>query len=236
LGIGVVSRFPLTEARAHSITVDKETAPRPVLEVHLEPWGKPLVFFICHWKSKLGGDDATESLRRASARVIQRRLVELQTEKPQVPVIIMGDLNENHDEFYRSNGSSVTALRLDAREAAELAGTSGTQGDFLILSKEKPPNAGYFDSSIPVLYTPWENELADGSYYYRNSWETIDHFLLSDGLFDNNGWDFDTCLVLNQPPFTNASGTPNSYNPRTGYGLSDHLPLMLYLKEATPDL
>jgi len=65
LGLGFVSSFPILEARSHSITIGKNTAPRPVLEVRLEPGGKPLVFLLCHWKSKLGGDRATEALRRA---------------------------------------------------------------------------------------------------------------------------------------------------------------------------
>jgi endonuclease/exonuclease/phosphatase family metal-dependent hydrolase len=230
LGIGVLSRFPLTETRIHSITINNQTAPRPVVEVHLEPGGEPLVFFICHWKSKLGGDDATEPLRRASAMVISRRLLELREEKPGAPVIIMGDLNENHDEFYRRQGTVLSALLPDEEDAALLAATQ--EGGFLVLSKEKPPRAEYFDSSF-VLYTPWGNELMDGSYYYRDNWETIDHFLLSVELFDNKGWDYDTCQVLNMPPFTNAKALPNPYNPRNGFGLSDHLPLILFLRAGT---
>ena len=56
LGIGFLSRFPITDTRAHSITVENVTAPRPVLEVRVEPREKPLVFLLCHWKSKLGND------------------------------------------------------------------------------------------------------------------------------------------------------------------------------------
>jgi endonuclease/exonuclease/phosphatase family metal-dependent hydrolase len=231
LGIGVLSRFPLTETRIHSITVNNETAPRPIVEVHLEPGGEPLVFFICHWKSKVGGDDATEHLRRASAMVIRRRLLELRVESPGAPVIVMGDLNENHDEFYRRGGTVLSALLPDDLDAATLAATQ--DGGFLVLSNAKPPRAEYFDASFPVLYTPWENELIDGSYYYRDNWETIDHFLLSEELFDSRGWDYDTSFVLNTPPFTNVKALPNPYNPRNGYGLSDHLPLMLFLRAAT---
>ena len=235
LGVGVLSRFPLTTTRAHSITIRNETAPRPVLEVHLEPWGEPLIFFICHWKSKVGGEEATESLRRASARIIQRRLRELEQEKPGVPIIIMGDLNENHDEFYRRQGTVITALLPDTMEAVSLLEGGDTLADYLLLSREKPPQAQYFDPTVPILYTPWENELKEGSYYYKNNWETIDHFLLSGGLFNNEGWDFGACTVLNFPPFTNASGSPFSYNPRTGLGLSDHLPLLLHLRTPGQD-
>jgi len=229
LGAGVLSRHPFTEAKVHSITMNSETIPRPVLEVRIEPSGEPLVFFLCHWKSKLGGEDATESLRRASARVIGRRIGELRLEKPGVPVIVMGDLNENHDEFYRRSGI-VSALMPDDPEAAMLAKTNAGKNDFLILSNEKPPRTVYFDPAHAVLYTPWENELSDGSYYFRNTWETIDHLLLSEELFDDEGWDFDACQVLNFPPFTNAKGFPNPYNPRNGLGLSDHLPLLLWLR------
>jgi hypothetical protein len=54
--------------------------------------------------------------------------------------------------------------------------------------------------------------------------------LLSPQLFTGTGWDFENCEVLNYPPFANANGLPVAYNPRTGSGLSDHLPLLLFLK------
>jgi endonuclease/exonuclease/phosphatase family metal-dependent hydrolase len=260
LGVGVLSRVPLGETRVHSITWDGETTPRPVLEVWAQPRDKPLVLLICHWKSKLGGDSATESLRRASARVILRRIREIREDDKDIPIIIMGDLNENHDEFYRQAGSIISALLPDDPKAAELAGFTpdapdepagpdipdvpsepdgevrgeprwNPQTDFLILSKKKPPVSGYFPPGASVLYSPWGSELQDGSYYYKNAWETIDHFLLTESLFDTRGWEFDSALVIKKEPFVNSQGRPNAYNPRTGNGLSDHLPLMLILKD-----
>jgi endonuclease/exonuclease/phosphatase family metal-dependent hydrolase len=243
LGIGVLSRFPFEETRVHSITWDAETTPRPILEVRIQPGNNPLVLFICHWKSKLGGDHETESLRRASARVILRRIREIRDDYEDMPIIVMGDLNENHDEFYRQAGSIICALLPDDPKAAELAGFSpdgeatdagqrNIQGDFLVLSKKKPPVSGYFYPGTSVLYSPWGNELQDGSYYYKNAWETIDHFLLTESLFDAGGWEFDSSWVVKKEPFVNSQGYPNTYNPRTGNGLSDHLPLMLILKES----
>ena len=227
LGIGFLSRFPFKETRVHSITVGNETAPRPILEVRVEPEGKPLVFLLCHWKSKLGGDETTEYLRRASARVIQRRLRELRASDPEVPVIVMGDLNENHDEYTRS--SALCALLPDNPDAAAAAAKAGAGNDFLVISGKKPPKASFFPEHTETLYSPWEDELKGGSYFYRGEWETIDHFLLSDRLFDGCGWDYADCIVLSQAPFTKANGTPNAYVPRNGNGLSDHLPLLLYL-------
>jgi endonuclease/exonuclease/phosphatase family metal-dependent hydrolase len=234
LGIGVISRIPFTEARVHGMVWDQDAAPRPVLELWLRPEDTPLVLFICHWKSKLGGEDHTETLRRASAKIILRRIREIRAAYPDIPAVIMGDLNENYDEFYRRCGNILSALLPDDPDAAVFAG-AGNGDDFLVLSGEKPPRAVNFDPSMPAFYSPWGQELqnertgSSGSYYYKSDWETIDHFLLTEQFFDKAGWDFNGCRVLDQDPFTGAKGTPRTYNPRTGYGLSDHLPLMLEL-------
>jgi endonuclease/exonuclease/phosphatase family metal-dependent hydrolase len=258
LGVGVLSRYPFAQARSHSVYIDGEIAPRPMLEVKINTAnaaaGKAadsLLLFVCHWKSKLGGDDATESARRASARIILRRLRELAETEPDLPVVIMGDLNENHDDFYRRGGKVISALMPDDPRAAEFSGLYGidgedtesaamieeTQKDFLILVRSKPPAAKYFPSGAITLYSPWYIELkngndeSSGSYYYKNDWETIDHFLLSPQFFNGSGWDFENARILNIPPFTSAKGIPVAYNPRTGAGLSDHLPLFLLLKK-----
>ncbi|MDR2619268.1 MAG: endonuclease/exonuclease/phosphatase family protein [Treponema sp.] len=232
LGVGAVSRYPFEETRVHSISSPGGTPPRPILELRLKVRDRPLVFFVCHWKSKLEGDAATESLRRASAKIIQRRLREIREEDPETPVIVMGDLNENYDEFYRFAGTAVRALLPDDPVAAELAAKENGAWDFLVLSGEKPPRSRFFPS-VPALYSPWENELANGSFFYKNNWETIDHFLLSDGLFDGKDWEFSDCQVLDQPPFAGASGRPAPYLPRNGLGLTDHLPLLLTLEMAS---
>jgi endonuclease/exonuclease/phosphatase family metal-dependent hydrolase len=242
LGIGVLSRFPLIKTRAHSLSFYGETVPRPVMEVWVQHGDEPLALFICHWKSKLGGDDATEALRRASARIILRRMREIRREDPGVPVAVMGDLNENHDEFYRRNGAVITALMPDDPGAAAITGLYGLeneadaaaerQADFLVIAKTKPPAAAYFPPGVLSLYSPWSRELEGGSYFYQHEWETIDHFLLSDAFFDASGWDFDAVYAADQVPFTNNQGLPGGYNPRTGAGLSDHLPLVLTLKWA----
>jgi endonuclease/exonuclease/phosphatase family metal-dependent hydrolase len=227
LGLGVLSRFPLVSARVHSISTGGETAPRPVLEIRIEPRGKPLIIFLCHWKSKLGGDDATEALRRASARIVRRRLAEILRDEPLSPALVMGDLNENHDEFYRRDSGVICALFPDDAGAR---GSEGSPEDCLIVSGEKPPRKRQTDG--PVLYSPWGRELEGGSYYYKGDWETIDHFLLSDAFFDGTDWDFEGCRVFNTAPCTNSAGYPDAYTPWTGRGLSDHLPLVLFLKEA----
>ena len=247
-GIGLLSRFPLSETRSHSVYINGEIAPRPMIEARVntvpESDAASLALFVCHWKSKLGNDDLTESIRRSSARIIVRRLRELMKSDPDLPVIIMGDLNENYDEFYRRSGAAISALLPDDPRAAEFTGLYGLdkdeddimaiinelQKDYIVLSKSRPPALRYFPDGVVTLYSPWAAELEDGSYYYKNDWETIDHFLLSPQLFNGSGWDFDSCQVVKIAPFAGAKGFPVAYNPRTGSGMSDHLPLLLILK------
>ena len=235
-GIGFLSSFPLLEVKAHSITIGQETAPRPVLELRLDVRGETLVFLLNHWKSKLGGADATESIRRASARVVYRRLSEIKEAEGDTPVIIMGDFNLNHDDFYRRSLSGnlvLCALLPDDPEASLLVvnaqGSAISQPDFLVLSTQKPPLPVYFPEEIHALYSPWGEEKEGGSYFYREEWETIDGFLLSKGAFSGAGWEFSGSQVLNHEPFITSGGRPNAYIPRSGRGLSDHLPLLLFL-------
>jgi len=257
LGVGLLSRFPLEGARAHSVDLDGDVAPRPMLEARVNvPGASPgdsgfageadgdgfsLLLFVCHWKSKRGGADETESTRRASARIILRRMRELAETNPNLPVVVVGDLNVTHDEFIRGGGATMRSLMPDDPQAAEFAlryflggGNSRAgvelQQDFIVISHSKPPRARYFPDGVLALYSPWTVEKEGGSFFFRNSWETIDHFLLSAQLFDGIGWEFYDSRVLDIPPFVTAEGLPNGYNPRTGRGISDHLPLMLFLK------
>ncbi|MDR1388358.1 MAG: endonuclease/exonuclease/phosphatase family protein [Treponema sp.] len=246
LGIGVLSRFPLGAARLHSVNLYGIETPRPVAEVWIEA-ASPLVLLACHWKSKLGGDEETETARRASALAVNRVLDEIAAAAPEAAVIVLGDLNENHDEFERNGGAYICALmnKADAEgidpSAPILLSSPGRKKqrlllpkpglgpdyrDYLVLSAD--PGSMAVDSNSPknTLYSPWFNEGGqNGSYYYREEWETIDHMLFNDRCFDGSGWDFESFSVITAAPFTGADGIPFAYNPRTGNGLSDHLPL-----------
>jgi len=274
VGLGLLSRFPFSEAQVHSIYFSEGSLPRPVAEVRVETGSGPLVILAGHWKSKLGGAEETEQMRRAEAGIIARRIGEIAAEDPAIPVIVLGDLNECHDEFEKIDSAYVCALLPDTPEAAAMvaaAKASGTANDteavkdakaskaagsaraartarasdsalalsgalrpdfqdYLIISGEKPPRTKFFDNAKGVVYSPWlEYPDSQGSYYYRYGWETIDHFLLNTALFDNNGWEYESFGVAAEPPLITAGGRPNAYNPKTGNGFSDHLPIVLCL-------
>ena len=239
LGLGIISRLPLSEIKVHSITTGGDTIPRPVLETMVETKEGSFVIFSCHWKSKIGGDDVTENIRRASAKVILRRIRELWKNDENTGIIVAGDLNENHDEFFRRGAQTICALLPDDPFCAWLSGfqdedkkdTAVLQKDFIVIGKNKPPFPVNFPDETIVLYSPWVSELKNGSYYYKYNWETIDHFLLSNQFFKDTGLKYEKTLIADNQYFTNSGGIPVSYNERTGAGLSDHLPLLLVLKK-----
>ncbi|MDR2661718.1 MAG: endonuclease/exonuclease/phosphatase family protein [Treponema sp.] len=241
IGLGVISRLPLAKTAAHSIYAAGDSIPRPVAEVWVESDAGPVVLLACHWKSKLGGEEATERIRRAEAGIIVRRLEEIAADHPGTPVVVLGDLNENYNEFQRTGGAYLCALLPDNGEAADLAAASGGGlrpglQDYLIISRKKPPRTEFFESPVEasILYSPWADSRSQGSYYYDDAWETIDHFLINPALFDNRGWEYENFWTLEEAPFTNAKGFPYAYNPKTGNGLSDHLPIVLSLRRSGP--
>ncbi|MCL2806346.1 MAG: endonuclease/exonuclease/phosphatase family protein [Treponema sp.] len=229
VGLGILSSYPLADIKTHSITINGDTTPRPVLETKVQTNDNvpDFIIFACHWKSKVGGDEITEHTRKASARVILRRIRELQESEPELGIIIAGDLNLTHDEFYRQNASRICALLPDDPYCAML--TQGIQKDYIVISRNIPPAPVHFPQETIVFYSPWMRELENGTYFYRNNWETIDHFLVSSQFFTDSGWEYQKTIVVNFPPFANANGIPVSYNTRTGLGISDHLPLVMTL-------
>ena len=243
VGLGVLSALPITDAKAHSFYSGDGGLPRPVAEVWIDTGSEPLVLLVCHWKSKVGGEKQTEALRRSASALIARRLAEIETESAGTPVVILGDLNENYDEFSRTGALYTCALLPDTAEAAALvqklpAGRRPEFQDFLVLCGNKPPILEFFAVTGGILYSPWFEleewpERGNGSYFYQDDWETIDHFLLNAALFNEMGLDYSHFRILAEPPFTNAAGHPNTYNPRTGNGLSDHLPIVLVLNKCS---
>ena len=251
LGVALMSRFPIIDAKTHSAYSEGNASPRPAAEVWVDVNGTKLALFICHWKSKLGGGRETELTRRAEASVVARRLAELDGGGEETPVVIMGDLNENWDEFFRTG--YPCALMPDAEAAAALLkkrapGVRPGFQDFLLLSGKRPPSGSDgFDG--PALFSPWmdapsgeelpepaqEESSADsspaGSFHYKDQWETIDHFLLNGAASSGTSWRFAEFRVMSGAPFTNAAGAPAAYIPRTGSGLSDHLPVYIRLEK-----
>jgi endonuclease/exonuclease/phosphatase family metal-dependent hydrolase len=208
LGTGILSRFPVTKALCHSYYRNGAVIPRPVSEVWIDADGEELVILVCHWKSKLGKPEVSQALRDDAAILIRRISAGLRDGreaegKAAVPILLAGDFNQTADEFFEDGFPlPVTRDMEDFRQHRE-------EG--------------------PLFWTPWGTVLDGGTYYYRENWESIDHFFLSGAFFDGRSWDYGGVKVLKGAPWTGSNGTPQSFNPQTGNGLSDHVPLRLTL-------
>lgn len=232
---GIISRYPLKNIKRHSIELIGFKKLRNVLEVQIDFQREaeedseseiiPLYIFNCHFKSKLGGDRETEPARIAVASVLQQRCAEILAEEPNAEIIIAGDLNENIDEYERQGSAFMTALMpiSAAREAS-------TKVIFYTNNEEEISN--FTEVSLPdtVFFSPWDGKEGEGSYLYRGSWETIDHFLLTSSFFNSKGFEYREFKVFNSEEFTDKTGKPFKWSSNIENGYSDHYPILLYLE------
>jgi endonuclease/exonuclease/phosphatase family metal-dependent hydrolase len=210
--VGVLSRLRVVRSRLYDPGRFQGSTLRPILEVELELGGRTLTVFNSHWKSKIGGVEATEAGRRLTAATLVRRLRVMLAADPRAEVVVAGDLNLNLEEL-AAPGQPL----LPAAAAAE---------------------TGLTDSGVR-LYDPWY-ELAPakrGSAVYAGRWQTPDHFLLAPGLLDEEGFQYrpGDFRVVRLPFLVHLeSGFPRRFDPagspaaeRADPGCSDHLPLLL---------
>lgn len=226
--VAVLSRVPVESVHAFTIGKWGDNPVRDILEVVLNRDGRTLHLFNCHLKSKTGGARDTEPSRIEAASKIARRVREILSSQTDADVILAGDFNENLDEYRQARKAYQTALvPLDAGAPEEYSAES------LFLSGV-PADAGLPGSRV-VFYEPWFElpENARGSYYYRGQWETIDHLLLSAGLFDGKGFSYkrNSFRVMKEGFLLEGpAGTPKKWTDLKGQkGYSDHLPILLTL-------
>ena len=157
----VLSRLPVRRTGYHQLAGGAGEPLRGILEVELEVGGHPLHLFVNHWKSRTGGAAATEPARREAARVLAGRIRALLAADPAADIVALGDLN---------------------------AGVEEIRGGDLALT-DRPERAGWQGTRLLLYETWYERPRPEwGSYVFRGRWQTLDHILLSAGLFDRRGW------------------------------------------------
>lgn len=226
----ILSRYPIEDIQAHSVSIEGIPAGRPILECKTQAAGKTLYLFNCHWKSKSGGAAETEPLRRASAAVLAGRIQHIEEQHSWANIIVAGDLNECIDEQARIEAEYPTALVPEqdykGLSPAQRSGCIGVTGS---AKTGDSPSGAVINSEALILVSPWlmEPRPQIGSYAYRSEWETIDHFLLSPALCDNKGLEFEQFEVIRSAQLLTDDGFPKRWISQLESGYSDHLPLLL---------
>lgn len=200
----VFSKFPITAVKTHPTT-----NARGILEATLDVEGHPLIVFVNHWKSG-AGDPETEIIRRENAKTLRARLTQILTEDPNADVIIAGDLNSHYNQKQRYREMRTTGIN-------DILGSQGNE--LAIRGKSRD------------LYNLWFELPSDqrGSDVYKEEWGTLMHLILSRGLYDQNGIQYEdgSFAVMKFPGLnSNALGLPNRWSRgKVPSGFSDHFPL-----------
>lgn len=202
-----LSRLPITAIHSHRLDLPVDYPLRDILEINLQWGGEKVVIFNNHWKSKRGGAEDTEPVRRETARLLKKRVSWYAAQDVIPTIIIAGDFNENPDENIRINHAYPTALK----------------GIHRVEDIQNDPSALYitFNSAMitgentqgRLFYSPWEETVVEGSFAYRGQWERIDNIFLSEALFDGSGIEYGSFRV--------ASDIDRR--------ISDHLPILITL-------
>ncbi len=221
-----LSRLPILASSCHSATTPEGRAGRDILELELDSGGgRHLVVLACHWKSKLGGADATEEARRATAALVRDRVQARLAADPLADIVVCGDFNESPDEYLRVGRAYPTAFM--PADAADSASSTGLEDWLLVASDPSGARAGGPEGGECVLFSPWA-ESGGYSYSYRGDRQRLDGFLISPGLLDGQGLCFERFAAATAAFLMDGEGNPKAWAGSSGY--SDHLPILLVLK------
>lgn len=199
IGCGILSRFELSDLKIHNLdirTIEKQPSMRPIMEVTINSGNKKVQLFVNHWKSKSGGAEESEIWRDLQENLLCSCINNLEEENPYF--LICGDFNRDVLEF-RKTEKGIVNLR---------CGNYGCKDELL--------NSCWFDSDGNLIS-------GQGSYYYKDNWERIDH------IFTSQNFVLENFEVFSNGEWCTEEGIPKSYKIFTGEGYSDHVPLKALL-------
>ncbi|MCR4789505.1 MAG: endonuclease/exonuclease/phosphatase family protein [Treponemataceae bacterium] len=193
-GLAIISRHPILDCTVHQIDIrseeEEQPSMRPLLNAKILVNDKVLSFYVCHWKSKSSGQEESEKWR-----LYQEKLLTEIACQDQNPIFICGDFNKDLYEFNIEEKNSTRKICMKSDE-----------------------NSISFNCCWFLLGN--EEELEDeGSYYYKNKWEKIDHFFYDDKIKISN------FTAVKYSENVKEGGFPYRYSVWKGTGYSDHLPI-----------
>lgn len=188
---------------------------RDILSASVDIDGTQVHILVNHWKAKDTGE--TESLRMQSARVARTEVDRIFKEKPDADILLLGDFNSTEDE-HRKTGRT-TGINDILRTTGNVALVSG---------------ASY------MLYDPWFELTPEqrGTTLHDAEWQSLDHIIMSPGLFDRSGMSYDRGsfdavripFLLSFQRAADGRRAPNRWQESEcehgTAGYSDHLPIL----------
>ncbi|MDP1784255.1 MAG: endonuclease/exonuclease/phosphatase family protein [Sulfuricurvum sp.] len=218
VAVALLSRYPITSALSRSVGAHR--AYRDILEVKLDIKGKNLRVFVNHWKSKSG----PESMRVQSAKVLKKRLEELDADEP---FLLIGDFNSHYEEYR-------TFVR--SRKHNDTEGITGINHILKTIDDDQHPiSYTVLKSGKRHLYNLWYElpEEKRWSHQYRGANEGLDNIIISPSLADGKGLEYvQGSFGRFEAPYLFYKGTMYRWQQSRRYpkhhlgeGYSDHLPI-----------
>ena len=207
----ILSRFPVKTVKTHH-TLNA----RAILEAQFDIDGHRLTIFANHWKSGAGSPD-NERIRMANARTLRERLNEIFKQDPLADVIIAGDLNSHYNQTRRYADFKKSGIN-------EVLGSQG--------------NETALEGGKADLYNLWFELPAEkrGSDVYQDQWGTLMHLIVSRGLYDTKGLQYqDNSFEVLEFPGLNADALGRPLRWSRGSkpaGFSDHFPILARFRVA----
>lgn len=233
IGCAVISRYELCGFKIHSLDIRAENsrAPsmRPLMEVDLlarknkfadEKNSRTLKIFVNHWKSKSGGEEESKIWRRWQEGLLAQKISNAQIGNDSSAIICAGDFNQDISEFsfFAADENMISKI------SAPNEKTDFCESHFEAKSFCNAPNIEFatFGSQEKIFaYSPWlEFSGEEGSYFFRDEWERIDHFFACGQI----------ALKEFSPQISGAwaydDGRPKPFKIYSLNGYSDHLPIV----------
>lgn len=160
-----------------------------------------------HWPSRRGGNAESVGKRISAATTCRAIVDSVLALHPSADIVVMGDFND------------------------EPADVSMTQ--YLKATGDRQAASG--STQLYNCMAQWSSDTTRGSYRYRGKWNLLDQFILSPGLFDKDGFDFEDVEIYS-PEFLKEKSGRYAGSPFPTYGgnrylggYSDHFPIVLRL-------
>ncbi|MBK8873491.1 MAG: endonuclease/exonuclease/phosphatase family protein [Bacteroidetes bacterium] len=182
-------------------------ATRDVLWVYGLFNGEPMHFFVNHWPSRRGGEEASAPGRALAAGIAKAKMDSIISIHPDAKIMLMGDLND--DPLSPSVLNVINAKGdIDKLNPGELFN----------------PWTNYYKKGI-------------GTLAYNDAWNLFDQIVLTQPLLkkEQKGFFFQKAVIFNRPFMVQKSGRYRGYPLRTFdfdiymKGYSDHFPVYVVL-------
>ncbi len=198
IAVGFLSRIKPGAVRIHSFEGE-----RPILELSFTHHGQNFTVFGVHLISRL--DPGNDEIRYGQLR----HLSSLVDERDDSFVIVAGDFNADP----RSEGDVLSEYpwRCSENTAMAVSADPGRVSDDILYA--------------PLLDDETEPG-APGTFFFDGSWLLYDSIMTTVDSVDGRGFEHDSTRIVSRFEMLDLLGRPLAFDPSTGNGFSDHLPVI----------